>query len=69
MINPDIENIVLISERELSQLEIENVTQIKTENKLLKISISMIIVVIVIILIANYADNQKNGETAFKKIK
>ena len=27
MINPDIENIILISERELSQLEIENVTQ------------------------------------------
>lgn len=53
MINPDLENLILIPNDDIVQLEIEKVTKVRNENKILKTAI-VLIVVITTIVIANY---------------
>jgi hypothetical protein len=53
MINPDTENLILISNDELVQIEIENVMRVRNENQILKTSI-LVIIVLTIIIITNY---------------
>lgn len=53
MINPDSENLILIPNDDIVQLEIEKVTKVRNENKILKTAI-VLIVVITTIVIANY---------------
>ena len=53
MINPDIENLILIPNDDIVQLDIEKMTKVRNENKILKTAI-VLIVVITTIVIANY---------------
>ena len=53
MINPDLENLILIPNDDIVQLEIENVIRVRNENQILKTSI-LLIIVLTIIIITNY---------------
>jgi hypothetical protein len=54
MINPDMENILLISESDFKHFEIENVTKLRTENKALKSTIALVLLLSVVLVITNY---------------
>lgn len=64
MINPDIENIILISDSDFKQLEIENVTKLKMQNNQLKTLTILIIAFTFFIVISNIKnENKKKGLT------
>lgn len=54
MINPDIENIILISDSDFKQLEIENVAKLRTENKALKTGITVVLLLCAVIVVVHY---------------
>lgn len=60
MIDPDINNVNLIPESKLTMLEIENISKIKKENKVLKGSIIVLTMVALLILIRNYYEHNKS---------
>ena len=63
MINPDTENLILIPSDDIVQLEIEKVTKVRNENKILKTVILLIIVITTTIVIANFKskiDHERN---------
>ncbi len=59
MINPDIENVYLIPESELKNLESENVSALVKENKVLKITIFIVVIIATAITISNLFKSQK----------
>lgn len=63
MIDPDLNNVNLIPESNLTMLEIENVSKIKDENKFLKRSIIVIIIVTAIVAIRKYYNSKKEKST------
>ena len=63
MINPDTENLILIPNDDIVQLEIEKMTKVRNENKILKTAILLIIVITTTIVIANFKskiDHERN---------
>lgn len=59
MIDPDLQNINIIPESQLTLIEIENVSKIKNQNSFLKNSIITIVIVALVISIRNYYINIK----------
>lgn len=59
MIDPDLQNINIIPESQLTLIEIENVSKIKNQNSFLKNSIITIVIVALVISIRNYCINRK----------
>lgn len=59
MIDPDLQNINIIPESQLTLIEIENVSKIKNQNSFLKNSIITIVIVALVISIRNYYINRK----------
>ena len=66
MTNPYTENIITITKNDYTQLEIENVTSLTNQNKVLKVTIILILAAVVIIAITNHAalqqQQQQNSE-------
>ncbi|GEC77725.1 hypothetical protein [Flavobacterium aquatile] len=61
MIDPDLQNINIIPESQLTLIEIENVSKIKWQNSFLKNSIITIVIVALVISIRNHYINRKRN--------